>query len=116
MTIQYYQPYHLQEQTGSLSIVTVPGGADIYIDGVKQPDKTPAIIDLPVDQHIYRLTYPGYIDEEGIVYIQEGQTYDLFISMHKSLVIRDVLIYGFMASLMAGITLYLLTRRNDISG
>lgn len=83
---------------------------------MKHPDKTPTVIDLPTGQHIYRLTYPGYIDEEGIVFIQEEQIYDLFISMHESLVVRDVLIYGFLASLAAGITLYLLTRRSDIEG
>jgi hypothetical protein len=113
MTIQYYQ--YLQP-TGSLSIVTIPGGADIYIDGIKQSDKTPAIIDIPIGQHIYRLTYFGYIDEEGMVPIQEGQTYDLFVTMQESVVIKDVLLYGFLASFAAGITLYLLTRRSNIEG
>ena len=110
------QIYNLQQLTGSLSIVTVPSGADVYIDGTKQTDKTPFIKDLPIGQHIYRLTYPGYIDEEGMVFIQEGQPYDLFVAMHESLVIKDVLIYGFLASFAAGITLYLLTRRSNISG
>ena len=43
-------PIPLQQPIGLLSIVTVPGGAEIYIDGMKQPDKTPIIIDLPISQ------------------------------------------------------------------
>lgn len=105
---------HLQQPTGILSIVTIPSGADIFIDGTKQTDKTPSIINLPIGQHIYGLTYPGYIGEDGMVLIQENQTYDLLVTMHESLAIRDVLVYGFLASLAAGITLYLLIRRKDI--
>ena len=106
----------LQQPTGSLSVVSIPGGAKIFIDGEEQIDTTPAIIDIPVGQHAYRLSYPGYIDVEGIVYITEEQYQDLFFTMQKSLIIRDILIYGFIASITAGITLYLLTRRSDIEG
>ncbi len=106
----------LLQSTGSLSIVSVPGGTKIFIDGEEQIDTTPTIIDLPVGQHTYRLSYPGYIDVEGIVFIEEGQVYDLFLTMQKSLIIRDILMYGFIASIAAGITLYTLTRRNDIEG
>lgn len=106
----------LQQLTGSLSVVSVPGGANIFIDGEKQTDTTPTIIDILAGHHTYRPSYPGYIDVEGIVNIIEGQTHDLFSTMQKSSIIGDILIYGFVASFTAGITLYLLTRRRDIEG
>lgn len=106
----------LQQPTGLLSIVSIPGGAKIFIDGEEQIDTTPTIIELPVGQHAYRLSYPDYIDVEGIVTIIEGQTSDLFVAMQESLMIRDVIIYGFIASFTAGIALYLLTKRSDIEG
>ena len=104
----------LQEPIGQLSIVSIPSGADIFIDGIKQSDPTPFITTLPVGQHIYRLIYPGYIDEDGMVLIQEGQTYDLFVTMHKDFDARDEIIYGFVGSLAAGVALYLLIRKKDV--
>lgn len=106
----------LQQLTGSLSIVSVPGGAKIFIDGDEQIYTTPSIIGLPVGQHTYRLSYSGYIDVEGIVHITEEQYQDLFFTMQKSTIVGDILMYGFIASISAGITLYLLTRRSNIEG
>lgn len=106
----------LQQLTGSLSIVSIPGGAKIFIDGEEQTVTTPALIDLPICQNTYKLVKQGYIDVEGIVTIIEEQTYDLFLTMQKSLIIGDILIYWFIASITAGITLYLLTKRRDIEG
>jgi hypothetical protein len=112
---QYYKSIPNGEITGQLSIVSIPSGADIFIDGIKQSDPTPSIMTFSTGQHIYRLICPGYIDEDGMVFIQEGQTYDLFVTMHKSFDIKDELIYGFIGSLAAGIALYLLVRRKDIN-
>jgi len=109
MSMQYLQQF-LQQPTGQLSIVSIPSGADIFIDGIKQSGVTPSITTLSIGQHIYRLICPGYIDEEGMVFIQEEQTYDLFVTMHKSFDIRDEIIYGFIASLAAGVVLYLLIK------
>ena len=106
MPIQYNQ-----QLSGQLSIVTIPSGAEIYIDGVIQPGKTtPAIIDLPSGMYTYRLSYPGYINADGMIDIEDGNTRNLFITMHESLNTRDAIIYGFIASIYAGTALYILTR------
>ena len=110
MPIQYYKSTPDGEITGQLSIVSIPSGANIFIDGIKQSDTTPFITTLPIGQHVYRLICPGYVDDDGMVFIQDGQTYDLFITMHKDFDVRDEIIYGFIASLTAGIVLYLLVR------
>ena len=109
MSAQHSQQF-LQDPTGQLSVVSIPSGADIFIDGIKQLDKTPLITTLSIGQHVYRLIYPGYIDEDGMIFIQEGQTYDLFVTMHKDFDAREEIIYGFIGSLAAGVALYLLIR------
>lgn len=107
MPIQYNQ-----QLSGQLSIVTIPSGAEIHIDGIIQQDKTtPAIIELPSGMHIYRLSHPGYINEDGMTIIEDGNTQNLFITMHESFNTRDVVVYGFVASTLAGIVLYSITRR-----
>ncbi len=63
---------YLQQQTGQLSIISIPSGADIFIDGIKQLDTTPFITTLPIGQYIYRLVCSGYIDEDVTVDIQNG--------------------------------------------
>ncbi len=118
MSTQYSQQFlqeHLQDPTGQLSIVSIPSGADIFIDGIKQTDATPFITTLSTGQHVYRLIYPGYIDEDGMILIQEGQTYDLFVTMHKDFDAREEIIYGFIGSLAAGFALYLLIRDRRVS-
>lgn len=98
-------------QTGLLSILTIPGGADIYLDGIKQLYPSPTTIaNVDPGWHSYLLTYPGYINSEGIVNIKGGETYDLYVIMEESFNIRQAFIYGFLASLIAGTTLFLLTR------
>lgn len=113
MSTQYNEQFSqqsLQQPTGQLSIVSIPSGANIFIDGIKQTETTPFITTIPIGQHVYRLIYPGYIDEDGMVLIQENQTYDLFVTLHKSFDTRDEIIYGFIGSLAAGVALYLLIK------
>lgn len=100
-----------QHVYGSVSIFTIPGGADIYLDGAKQPNPAPTTItNVDPGWHSYLLIYPGYINSEGIVNIKEGDIYELYVVMEESFDIRQAFIYGFLTSLVAGATLYLLTR------
>lgn len=58
---------------GSAQIITDPRGATIFIDGYRQQITTPAIIDHilctdPINKpNKFKLTLPGYRDEEGIL-------------------------------------------------
>jgi len=106
-----YYDISTQQQTGSISVFTIPGGVDIYLDGMKQPNTSPTtIIDVSPGWHSYLLTYPGYINYEGIINLKEGETYELYAVMEESFNIRQAFFYGLLASLMAGTTLFLLTR------
>ncbi len=81
---------------GSAQIITEPPGATIFIDDVRQQIggmdiPTPARIDsIPCTDPInkpnkFKLTLPGYRDEEGILYITSSNTplnpYPLNITM-----------------------------------
>lgn len=96
---------------GSVSIVTIPSGATVFIDDIEQTSTTPALIeDIPVGVHTYRLTLAGYIDIIGVMYIEPDKTYNVFTTMEQP--ISRTFIFGAFASLLAGITLYLFTKNN----
>ena len=46
------QTYNLQQQTGYLSIISIPGGAKMFIDGIEQINTIPSIINLSPDMYI----------------------------------------------------------------
>lgn len=91
---------------GSLQIATTPPQADIYIyeethgDYVLRTEKTgsmtsPYIItDIectgPTRSNKFKLTFPGYVDIEGILDITNGTIYQLYIIMEK----RSVTMFG----------------------
>lgn len=60
---------------GSVSFVSYPPGAGIFMDGVDQEVKTPAIVtNVPAGAHEYVLKLAGYRDYQGIMTVQESQT------------------------------------------
>ena len=97
--------------TGSINIISIPSNVTIFIDGIERTGTTPSTIeDLIPGYHTYKLSYPGYIDEEGMILIIESEINYLYIIMKQSFSIRDALVYGFIASFMAGLTLYALSK------
>ena len=61
--------------TGSLYIASVPGEAEIFIDGADQAVKTPSTItNLTPGSHTVKLAKPGYTDFTGSVTITAGTT------------------------------------------
>jgi PEGA domain len=61
--------------TGSLYIASVPGEAEIFIDGADQGVKTPSTItNLTPGSHTVKLTKTGYTDFTGSVTITAGTT------------------------------------------
>lgn len=99
-----------QQPSGTLSILTVPDRAKVFIDGIEQFETTPTFIDLPIGTHIYRLILAGYVDEEGIVLIEEGKTSNLFKIMKTETFAGDLIVYGFAMSMLTGATLYVLIK------
>lgn len=52
--------------SGGTSMNSSPDGAQIFIDGEKQNMTAPAVIQgLPIGNHKYRMTLPGYADIDG---------------------------------------------------
>ena len=63
------------QTTGSVSFVSSPPGAEIYIDGHDQGAVTPYTISgIPAGDHTYTLKKPGYNDITGTVSVTQGQT------------------------------------------
>ena len=61
--------------TGSVQFITVPTGADIYVDGTPQGAKTPATItNLSSGNYTYELVLSGYKDVTGTFTIEAGKT------------------------------------------
>jgi len=60
---------------GSVSFVSYPAGAEVFMDGVDQGVKTPAIVtNVPAGSHAYVLKLAGYQDYQGIITVLESQT------------------------------------------
>lgn len=60
---------------GSISFLSTPPGAEIFLDGKDQNIKTPATItDVPAGTHKYALKLSNYKDYTGSVQVQENQT------------------------------------------
>jgi hypothetical protein len=69
---------------GIAHIVSVPFGAKIFIGDINYIGTTPATItDIPVGPHPYKLSYTGYSDVDGILFIESGKTYELSVVMEK---------------------------------
>lgn len=77
--------FDLRERT--LSVTTNPGGATVYIDGVRMPDKTPVPISLPAPRagyYIVKVTKSGYYTpQEKRVYIQPGQKETIHFNLSR---------------------------------
>ncbi|MBN2379066.1 PEGA domain-containing protein [candidate division WOR-3 bacterium] len=61
--------------TGSLSISSVPSGADVYLDGDLIAEKTDCILpDVPAGEHDLVLSLSGYEDWDTTITIAESKT------------------------------------------
>ena len=60
----------LQPLRGSIWVVTQPAGADIYVNGQRRPEQSPAEITLPPGNYSFRAQKPGYRDAEKTVTLE----------------------------------------------
>ncbi len=63
----------LRPLRGSIVVVTQPPGADIYINGQRQAEKSPAEITLPPGNYSIRVQKPGYRDAEKPTTLEADQ-------------------------------------------
>jgi len=67
---------------GSVSFASYPPGAEIFMDGMDQEVKTPAIVTvIPVGSHAYVLKLAGYKDYQGSITVLESQTVLVSVNM-----------------------------------
>ncbi|MBU0778328.1 PEGA domain-containing protein, partial [Patescibacteria group bacterium] len=70
---------------GSIHFVTVPTGADVYLDGNPQGVKTPATVtDIPAGEHTFTLKLAGYNDLTGPVTVVGGSTVEVYAVLTPS--------------------------------
>jgi opacity protein-like surface antigen len=74
---------------GSLDISTNDIKADIYIDGLKRKETTPAVVsDILIGTHRIKLVAPGYADDQQTVKVEEGQVRKVIGYLEKSATLR----------------------------
>jgi len=71
-----FQPY-----TSGLSIVTRPPNADVYINGQKHGEQTPATVMLPPGKYAVRVQRAGYEDFEELVVLTADSLKQLSVSL-----------------------------------
>ena len=70
---------------GSIHFVTVPAGADVYLDGSAQGVKTPVTVtDIPAGEHTFTLKLAGYNDLTGPVTVMGGSTVEVYAVLTPS--------------------------------
>jgi len=77
-----------QPRMGSVRIISEPfetAGAEIYINGLKQPQTTPAVIPLLFGEYDVTIKKAGFIDVKRRISIREEQEADLNTTMQKGM-------------------------------
>ena len=62
----------MDQPSGKLLVVTAPIGADIFIDGVLRPEKSPAQLTVPIGRHRIAVSVPGRGRREQDLEIRDG--------------------------------------------
>jgi hypothetical protein len=73
-TAEVYPVLYPLTSTGSVQVVTSPGGADLYIDSIYMGKTSTAIGSLSTGDHVVQLKHYGYQDITGNVQVEEGKT------------------------------------------
>ena len=68
--------------TGSIQFVSVPVGAEIFLDGADQGVKTPITVsNIPSGAHTFTLKLAGYSDASGSVTVIGGSTVQVYMAL-----------------------------------
>jgi len=67
---------------GAIRLISVPGGAEIFIDGTDQGVTTPnTLINIPAGEHVFTLKLAGYNDLTGKVTAAGGVTAEVYVTL-----------------------------------
>ncbi|MCX6587466.1 MAG: serine/threonine protein kinase [Acidobacteria bacterium] len=71
---------NLRRETGTVAVSSTPPGAQILVDGVEHPEKTPAILTLPTGRHKITVTLPGRGEKSRDVNVEDGAQLDYSVN------------------------------------
>ena len=71
---------NLRRETGTVAVSSNPPGAQILVDGVEHPEKTPAILTLPTGLHTITVTLPGRGEKSRDVNVEDGAQLDYSVN------------------------------------
>jgi len=75
---------------GNIFIVTDPSGADIYLDGTLQPQKTSILLtDILIGGYTILLSKPGYVSYSENIVVKQSQTTTVAAILTKIVNITD---------------------------
>lgn len=67
---------------GAIRLISIPEGAEIFIDGADQGVTTPnTLINIPAGEHIFTLKLAGYNDLTGTVTAAGGVTAEVYVTL-----------------------------------
>lgn len=66
--------FHLFKRTGKLNVISIPSGANVYVDNVYKGQTPITITKLSVGQHVVKLTKAGYNNYITTISITAGKT------------------------------------------
>lgn len=70
----------LRRQTGTVAVSSNPVGAQILVDGIEYPEKTPAILTLPIGRHKVTVTLPGRGEKSREFNVDDGAQLDYSVN------------------------------------
>ncbi|MFN9892144.1 MAG: protein kinase domain-containing protein [Acidobacteriota bacterium] len=71
---------NLRRETGTVAVSSNPPAAQILVDGVEHPEKTPAILTLPTGRHKITVTLPGRGEKSRDVNVEDGAQLDYSVN------------------------------------
>jgi len=75
----------ITKPTGSITITSIPSGAEIFIDGVDQGVKTDSTVtDIPAGDHTFTLKLAGYKDFTGTLQVVEDQITNIAVTLESA--------------------------------
>lgn len=71
---------NLRRQTGTVAVSSNPAGAQIVVDGIEYPEKTPTMLTLPVGKHKVTVSFPGRGEKSRDFNIEDGAQLDYSVN------------------------------------
>jgi len=93
---------HLAQLMATLSVISTPAGANVYVDGRDTGKTTPAQVSVDKGQHVVLVRKAGYIDETTNAQFVLGQTVSFSPALRALGNVDDIKTVGKMKKLFGG--------------